>query len=243
MRYNSSMKLTFFTLFIVLISSAPVWSANNSNGCTAIHVKEAMQINRERRELYRLDGNHDAAKIMNRLIFLEKIMLPFSASLDRVVRPLQEKNIPMWCKDLVPMDTVAQYQSQTSPPEQSFKAISKAKIKRLKKSMRNFRYKNRAELYDQIALTITNDLSDHHYNCLLRHFLEAAARSLLLAPEHMSLALEIEDQELVKRSVEKLIRQLSNALGLARSIDVKAAPIQARGIPVLCQEMPPVPWF
>lgn len=209
--------------------------------CTVVHVRETMKLNRERRELYRQDGNADAAKVLNKLIFLEKLMLPFSASLDRATKKLQNAGVAMWCEDLVPMNTVPGYQAFSDIPAAAYKSFDKKNRKELAKKLRNFKYKQRYELYDEIASIINTQLYDHHYNCLTRHFLEAAARSLLLTDKHYEQAPDDLKMD-VEKSLEKLLGQLALALGSASAIDDKAAAVQAKGIPVLCQEMPPIPW-
>lgn len=209
--------------------------------CTVTHVREAIELNRERRELYRQDGNDDAARVMNKLIILEKLMLPFSASLDRATMRLQNAGVPMWCEDLVPMNTVPNYQTSVHAPSNHYRTFDKNIRKELVKELRNFKYEQRYELYKSIEGIIKTQLNDHNYNCLTRHFLEAAARSLQLSDKHYERA-PIELKVDVLRALEKLLKQLALALGSASKIDDRAASIQARGVPVLCQEMPPIPW-
>lgn len=232
------MKLTVL-LLTVLISATSF--AEQAERCTVIHVKEAMELNRQRRSQYRADGNRGAARILNQLILLEKVMLPFSASLDRSVIKLQNAGVPMWCEDLVSMTTVPTYQTQVSKPQYEFAPLEKAIRKKLKKQMKNFDFVSRDELYELIATIIHQELHDTHYNCLMRHFLEAAARSLKLSQKHYEQAPQ-ELRPMVAKALEKLIRQLARSLVFAAIIDKNAAPYQAQGVPVLCQEMPPVPW-
>jgi len=205
------------------------------------HLKEAMELNRERRELYRIDGNSDAAKVMNKLILLEKIMLPFTYSLDRSVKKLQAAGMGMWCDDLVSMQTVPVYQASSDVPANSYIAPNAKTLKALKRKMKKFELSQSQDLYTEISQLILVDLSDHHYNCLTRHFLESAAKSLAATKERV----EIVPPELeadLDRATKKLIKQLGMSLSYAQKIDQSAAPIQARGVPVLCQEMPPIDW-
>lgn len=226
--------LAFLFLFPML--------ALSGERCNTVHVLEAMEINRERRELYKVDGNKDAAKIISRLILLEKVMLPFSAKLDRMVKKLHRANVPIWCEDLVSMNEVPNYQSSVPVPAQSFIAFEENKLKRLKKMMRKFEFSKRLELYDEIHNIILNDMNDPSYHCLTRHFLEAAARSLMLSDKHLESAPDdLKDD--VRKAVTKLMRQLSYSLNFSTALDRAAAPIQSKGIPVLCQEMPPIPWL
>tara|TARA_R110000868_G_scaffold117600_17_gene312673 strand:- start:22233 stop:22919 length:687 start_codon:yes stop_codon:yes gene_type:complete len=228
------MKLLILSLFIAL----PVGAHEK---CTVIHLKEAMNLNRERRELYRVDGNRDAANVMNKLILLEKVMLPFTYSLDRSVRQLQATGMGMWCDDLVSMQTVPAYQASAEAPAHEYRAPNAKTLKSLKRKMKKFEINQSEELYLQISQLISIDLADHHYNCLTRHFLESAAKSLAATRER----LDIVPGELksdLERATKKLIKQLAMSLRFAQSIDQSAAPIQARGVPVLCQEMPPIDW-
>lgn len=215
--------------------------ATSPQKCTVAHVKEAMELNRQRRELYRDDMNFDAAKVLNRLILVEKLMLPFSYSLDNSVKELQAANIPMWCYDLIPMNTVPEYQTQVPPPHERYLGFPNKTIHFIKKQMKDFRFKDRNQLYQSISMVISNDLSNHSYNCVTRHFLESAARTLKLSDERISITPDHLQNKLSK-ATEKLIKQLGLALSFSKNLDKKAAPIQMRGVPVLCQEMPPIPW-
>ncbi len=210
--------------------------------CMVTHVREAMELNRVRRELYRQDGNHDAARIMNQLILLEKFMLPGSRKLDRSVEQLQQHGVAMWCDDLTPMDRVSPYQNFSTPPELAYKAWPKKERKALTKRLRRFRFEQRQQTYDAIKTTIETILADSHYHCLSRHFLEAMAHSIKQSQEHLDRAPE-DLKEKVVRAVERLVRQTARAMVFANMIDDNAAEIQARGVPVLCQEMPPIPWL
>lgn len=232
------MKLTVL-LLAIFISAASF--AEQAERCTVIHVKEAMELNRQRRSQYRADNNRGAARILNQLILLEKIMLPFSASLDRSVIKLQNAGVPMWCEDLVSMSTVPAYQAQATKPQNEFIPLERTIRKKLKKQMKEFDFASRDELYEFIATIIHQELHDTHYNCLMRHFLEAAARSLKLSQKHYDQAPQ-ELRPVVVKALEKLIHQLARSLIFAAIIDKNAAVYQAQGIPVLCQEMPPVSW-
>lgn len=206
-----------------------------------VHLKEAMKLNRERRELYRQDGNRDAAKIINKLLLLEKVMLPFSYSLDRSVKSLQQAGIGMWCDDLVSMDTVPDYQSNIPTPLNKYQEPNPVRLKKLTGMMKRYQVEDTNQLYQAIAEFIENDLSDHHYNCLTRHFLESAAKTLGATSARLGLAPSELKQELISVT-RKLIKQLARSLRYAQNIDEKAGQVQERGVPVLCQEMPPIPW-
>ncbi|HEV2147105.1 MAG TPA: hypothetical protein VGR37_06865, partial [Longimicrobiaceae bacterium] len=77
-------------------------------------------------------------------------------------------------------------------------------------------------------------------HCMLRHMLESMLRVATLAPVHAARA-----EEAGMRSTAGLSRLLLRlhllALSDAAKLDVLAAPIQARGIPILCQDVPPIP--
>lgn len=226
-------------LFTFILLSSTLSFA--SERCTVDHVKEAMELNRTRRELYRADGNHKAARILNKLILLEKFMLAPSKKLDQMTEQLQEAGVAMWCDDLVSMSDVPAYQTQTEPPQNKFQAWPKKKRKALTRKLHDFKFNDHHKMYREISEVIYKDLSDLHYNCLTRHFLEAMARNLLNAPKHLAAApLHLKEQ--VIESVEAVIGQSARALSYAVLIDKMAAREQSKGIPVLCQEMPPIPW-
>ncbi len=229
--------MRLFVLFIFISLNAFA----TDNKCASDHIHDAMEINRTHVNLYKAAFEKDAAKVLNRLIFIEKIMLPFSHSLDRSVKDLTDAGFSMWCEDFVSMDTIPEFQLRSSIPNAAFKPINKAKLKTIRKKIKLFEMKNAQSLYNEIVLLIKTDLANIHFNCVTRHFLESAARSLKLAMQRQE-AIPLELRQQFIKATKKMMKQMSLALLISRPLDIEAAELQAFGIPVLCQEMPHIPY-
>ncbi|HLL48487.1 MAG TPA: hypothetical protein VK399_17425, partial [Longimicrobiaceae bacterium] len=77
------------------------------------------------------------------------------------------------------------------------------------------------------------------YHCMLRHLLESMLRVTSLAPTHAARA-EAAGMKSTAGLSRLVLRLHLFALVDAAKLDVVAAPIQARGIPILCQDVPPI---
>lgn len=209
--------------------------------CARLHIEEAIEINRDHIKLYKDAYEDEAAKVLGRLIFIEKIMLPFSRSLDRSAKTLVDAGFAMWCEDFVSMDSLPQFQIRSSPPANKFKPVDKKKLKQMRKKIKSFEIKNAMKLYDEIVLMIETDLNDKSFNCVTRHFLESSARSLKLAVKRERYVPRELRQDFLK-ATKKMMKQMSLALMIARPLDNMAAKVQESGVPVLCQEMPHIPY-
>lgn len=79
------------------------------------------------------------------------------------------------------------------------------------------------------------------FNCLTRHFLESTIRSARLAVKYDQVA-----RERGVRSPEKLMKRFLQmsffAFGQAIALDRDAAELQAQGLPILCQDVPHIPF-
>ncbi len=200
-----------------------------------------MKINRTHRTLYRESGKNSAAKVINRLIFLEKIMLPFSRKLDRSTKNLVSAGFPMWCEDFVSMDNLPDFQIDSDIPSTAYTSLDKATFNEITKSLKTYEYKHSATLYSKIVFVLNTKLNDPHYNCLTRHFLESIARSLKLSIERKPHVPKEFERDFFKAN-KLMIKQMRLALIFVRGLDKKASNVQAQGTPVLCQEMPIIPY-
>lgn len=77
------------------------------------------------------------------------------------------------------------------------------------------------------------------FHCMVKHILDSVARIATLAPNHMKRA-----RSLGLPSTESLSRSMISShfivLKSAGELDELAAPLQASGLPILCQDLPPI---
>jgi hypothetical protein len=83
--------------------------------------------------------------------------------------------------------------------------------------------------------------SDHTFHPMLRHLLESVVRISNLAPLHEKRRLELS----IKGSTLGLSKWMFfshfSAFQFATWIDAKAAPLHAEGLPIVYQDVPPIP--
>ena len=77
------------------------------------------------------------------------------------------------------------------------------------------------------------------YHCMTRHLIESLWRVAVLAPLHERLAAERAVRSTRDLS-ELLLRLHLSALPEGAKLDRAAAPLQARGIPIICRDVPPI---
>tara|TARA_R110002049_G_scaffold18017_2_gene69379 strand:- start:634 stop:1296 length:663 start_codon:yes stop_codon:yes gene_type:complete len=212
-----------------------------SEHCAYDHIKEAMEINRSHRTLYKEGDKKSAVKIINRLIFLEKIMLPFSRKLDRSTKKLVSAGFPMWCEDFVSMDNLPDFQINSDIPSTTYASLDKDTFNEITKSLKAYEFNHSSKLYSKIVFVLDTKLNDHHYNCLTRHFLESIARSLKLSIERRPYITKEFERDFFKAN-KLMMKQMRLALIFVRGLDKRASNVQAQGTPVLCQEMPIIPY-
>ncbi len=81
--------------------------------------------------------------------------------------------------------------------------------------------------------------SNAYVHCLVRHVIESAARMSHLAPQYeaMAAARKMASPAWISR---RLLKLHFESLGLSHWLDRRAAPMQARGVPILCRDVPPI---
>lgn len=75
---------------------------------------------------------------------------------------------------------------------------------------------------------------------MLRHFLESMIRGANVAPQHIKKAVGMHVPSPAWLS-KLMIRAQINRLNVAIELDQLAAPVQAKNIPILCNDLPYIP--
>ena len=210
--------------------------------CMERHLREAAALNRERMPLYdSLSGGRSRA-ISRRLIWTERLAIPVAWYVDWRAREFQREGIRIVCDDFVPMANTPEFRARAADPPPPLSAFEPADARRIRRVI------DRA--YDRggfpaVSAALEAELrrleEEPRFHCMLRHLLESALRISNQAPRY---AAEAEARGLVA-SPEALSRTLLELhlgmLGEAAKLDARAAPLQAEGIPIICQDVPPIP--
>jgi hypothetical protein len=207
----------------------------------AEHLEEAIRLNRERMPLYsRLTGGA-SEPISRRLIRWERWALPVARWVDRRARPYAARGIGVVADDFVPMADVPEFRERAADPPLPWSEFRPADARRIRRSVGRALAEGgfagaAAALREELATLEAAPC----YHCMLRHLLESMLRVAVLAPGHAARA-EAAGMRSTAGLSRLLLRLHLLALADAAKLDALAAPIQARGVPILCQDVPPIP--
>lgn len=224
--------------------SSAAASETESEGGFAHHVREALAINRARREIYaELSGGVSEAA-SGELIRGERVTLPFAWWYDRRARGFNERGIGIVHDDFVSMDAI---RPPETPPRYR-RVVNKAEKKRIKALLREFRGELKALLKDhdfagaaertRVALGAVQSLERVHaaHWAMTVHLLEQIGLSAERAVGYVATDPEVAD--LAQRFI------CFQALGLqgAVSVDHKAQRAHVLGVGVIVNDLPPIPF-
>ena len=214
------------------------------NHCFYVHVQDAIELNRERRELYSKETDGESEKISRYLIIWEKLIRIKARKYDRKAAPYQAMGIPFMCEDFIDMSETPDFIARTTQIPRAYQTDFEPKSRKIKKRLRSKLKLGYHPLAEQLKKEIELLAPNKNYDCLLRHIHESLLRTADLAPRYLS---KLEGKQKVK--LDKLIRRYLRlqifGIGQAIFIDKKARSLQSEGVPILCNDVPAVhlsPW-
>ncbi len=199
---------------------------------------EAIALNEARAPLYSSLSDGASLAISRRLMVTERALLPVARWFDRRARRWERAGIPVLEEVFMPMETAPSFVARG-------REIRDPGNPPLDRSVRQRvlgRYREGGFEGAALALREAVDalMAEPGMDCLVRHLLESACRLALLAPGQLRAARERELPS-PRRLLALLLRLHLWGLGRARDLDEAARPLQARGIPILAQDLPPIP--
>jgi hypothetical protein len=214
----------------------------SSGACITQHLKEAMVLNRERMPRYATLSNGRSNEIIRDLISLEQQMLIPSKILDRLARKYHQEGIPVFCQDMMPMHLTPDFESSYRDGAPALKDYITPSARHIKADLRRgLREGGFAGLDYQAMKWYRVYAQEPRFNCMIRHFLESTVRSARLAQKYDQYAQDNKlnsPNRLMLRYLQLSFLSFSQAI----SLDRRAAPLQAQGIPILCQDVPHIPF-
>jgi len=216
-----------------------------SSHCLSEHLREAIELNSERKKIYSAMTEGKSEKISDRLIFLEKLARStvFLLDGDRVSGKLwgsymyNKVGIPIFCADVESM-TKATELRMTSPV--SLPPWKKLPIKQMQADLRKALQTASWEKIENTSLQWFEALNrTPQFGCMTRHFIESIARVAGHAEDYRKMAKEMklpDPQNLLLFFISNMIL----ALKQGGNLDVQALPFQVQGIPILCNDVPPL---
>ena len=231
------MVLSISTLGCKPLSNDSQINQEQATGCFTDHLKQAIALNKSRVNEYAAISDDASRKVSRFLILAEKITLAGSLIYDRWARKWQDEGIPVLCADFIDMDQAAPF-TKGEVIEQSYVSQKAEKVgDRLNQSWSDNGWNG---LKNSVLYEIERIESAPAYHCMLRHLLESIGRSAHLAPQYETVA---RDQGLrsPRLLMETYLSLQIKTIWLANQLDDMAAPLQADGIPIICQDVPYIP--
>lgn len=236
------MKTLTLAVFFLSLTTAHAVEFPSSGACISIHLKEAIEINKDRKVRYSRLSDGRSEEITSGLIHLELLMLPVSYVFDRLARKYQRDAIPVFCQDMMPMSLTPDFAPQFPNGNPDIKTYFEPSASRIKRDLRNGLEHDGLIGIEREAMKWYNVLAqERRFNCLTRHFLESTIRSARLAKKYDQKA-RAQKTRSPNRLMLRYLKSSLSAFGIAISLDKKAAPLQAQGLPILCQDVPHIPF-
>jgi hypothetical protein len=204
------------------------------------HLREAIALNRARAPRYAALSAGASRPISRGLIAAEYLLLPVARWFDHQAAPYHRAGIPLLEDLFVPMDRAPAFGSihLVSGDGPRGSAVSPAATRR--RVSRAYREGAFAGAASALAHELSALAGAPHTDCLVRHLLESALRLATLAPHHIARCAE--------HGLPSPAPLLARLLGMhlwgltsAAALDRRARPLQLRGIPILAQDLPPIP--
>ena len=220
--------------FLLVLALSHIQPALAAQDCFAEHLREAISLNELRRPLYAAATGGESDSVSRELIALERASLIFAKKLDERARPYQDAGIGLLCDEFVSMTLTPTFRlgdASTAP----FRPRPLRLFHRTTRALRRGGY---AALSGQLE-TELHDIPEGSA-CLTRHLLESTLRAANLAPGHAAGAsnLGMESPDGLSRAF--IFAQLASLPEAAR-LDRKAESLHAQGVPILCNDVPPIP--
>lgn len=214
--------------------------SSSAANCFQQHLQEAIVINSARKPLYSALTNGASEKLSDQLVQSEQLGVTLAKSVDDKARPYQDAGVSIVCDDFVSMSLVPAFKEsfETPPPPLSeFKKVDGVALKASLKSA--YESGGFAQLATELASQSATLSATPSYNCMTRHLIDSLLRIATYAPVHDQHAAQAGLGSTLPLSEEMFNLHLLT-VDQATQLDADAAPIQASGVPFLCQDVPSI---
>lgn len=223
---------------LLLLAASPARA--QESGCMARHLREALRLNEERMPLYSELTGGRSRPISRRLIWAERFAMPAAWYVDWRARRFQRLGIPVVCADFEPMERTPAFRPRSDQPP-PLSAFAPADPRRIARAVERA---YRAGGFAGAGVVLEGEIEALSrvpgFHCMTRHLLESALRITNGAQRYAADA-EARGVASPARLSRALLTMHLTTLGEAARLDRRAAPLQAEGIPIVCQDVPPIP--
>lgn len=232
--------LIFTLLIFPQLVQATEPAPQGTRPCMTKHMQDAIRLNKERKPLYERLTAGKSNRVTEHLIGMERRLLLGSPILDFWARPYQGSGIDIICEDVVDMALTPPFRSRHpdgTVPKESYRRVQVGLVKtQLEERLRANDFSGLAWLSDQYVQQLG---VQPRFNCLVRHMLESIRRTAMLAPKHEKKALA-KGMRSPRFLAKVILKSHLDLLYESAQLDILAAPMQAEGIMIICQDIPPI---
>lgn len=234
-------KAIFVIALVLIVSNTSFAAETCPKDPLTHHIVEALEMNKVRSKLYKKDVGKEAYRAVKRLMFYERLMIPFTKLMNFRGRKLRKSGVPIFCDDVIPMANTAPYTSRVVIEKDEVGEVPS--VKQMKKIVRQAydRGSFQAAHVELINLIHEYEEKRPHSMCLTRHFLESIARGAMIAQKNIK-----ESDPKLRKKIKKLswsyLKLQLFGLSSMNHLDKRARKLNLSGIPVYCNDVPPIPY-
>lgn len=210
--------------------------------CLGVHIRDAMILNDRRASFYEKLSQGRSREISQRLIAMEKKLAVVAPLADLVASVFQISGVPILCEDFIDMAEAPAMRGYNPEGLHSGSSLAPPPLNEIESVMRDLL---RKRAYEDLALFADQHVrrlaAMPHFNCLMKHMLESIRRVAALTPQHKAVSVQrlgLSSEFLSRRILSSHI----NLLKESAQIDLLAVPLQMEGLPIVCQDVPEIPW-
>ena len=217
-----------------------------SSFCITHHIKEAMEINKERRERYSALTKGKSRTLSNFLIASEKLSLIPVKMQELKALPFNMKGIDILCKEVISMEKTPPFKSKVSL--KNFPKTEKFRRRGVGKLVKDLYGAYKKRDFKMASILLRKEMKGLEkfpgMYCMHRHVIESMLRASNYGPIHQKKArsLDLDAKEVGEVSWNFILSQIIT-FPLAYQIDKMAFPFQQKGIPIICQDVPYIPEY
>jgi hypothetical protein len=226
---------TILLSLVGLIACDQLLASELGARCFSGHVRESIQINKQRKDFYIQLLGKKSAPLFNRLIASEYFTLPLASFYDSRARYFHRHGMDLFCQEFVSMDATPDSTTDKMSPLEDFQQFNwRSHVKKLKVALKQ----NNTTEAKIIAHSAIQELEGQpHYHCFTRHMFESIYRLAYFVDIRKEEALQLGIKSPEKLLISAIKAHLES-FSFAELIDRMAMPWQQQGHPILCQELP-----
>lgn len=206
------------------------------------HMSEAMTLNHARQPVYASLSGGKSNTVSEAMISFEEDLIGSASFADAVAYLFQLNGIPILCVDYVSMANTPELSKSYKNGAPDFSLFRQPDMKTMKETLTAAIEQENFALVVELTNRYIEELDkEPRFNCMVRHFLESARRVAGLAPQYQAMTRSSLVAYGVKFISKKVLEGHVKGLDESVRIDVLAAPVQAGDLPIVCQDVPPIP--